>query len=84
MHNKESINQNALMHARHRRGERSFGGPRTGPLFPSKEVKTSNGRKSYFQTRVLTSILFSGTVGTAWIGNLATRLMVEVDVRTVG
>jgi hypothetical protein len=51
MHNKESINQNALMHARHRRGERSFGGPRTGPLFPSKEVKTSNGREKLFSDK---------------------------------
>jgi hypothetical protein len=56
------------MHARHRRGERSFGGPRTGPLFPSKEVKTSNGRESYFQTRVLTSIFVQrdGRDGLDW------------------
>jgi hypothetical protein len=39
------------MHARHRRGDRSFGGPRTGPLFPIERGQNKQREKKLFSDK---------------------------------
>ena len=48
---KESINQKALMQARHRRGERSFGGPRTGPPLSIERGQNKQREKKLFSDK---------------------------------